>query len=45
MWLITRKYKSKRLPINPYIAYIRTENWAYEFADGSGVMGGSTKGV
>lgn len=45
IWLLTRKYKSKRIPINPYIAYIRTENWAYEFADGSGVMGGSTKGV
>lgn len=45
MWLLTRKYKSKKIPINPYIAYIRTENWAYEFADGSGVMGGSTKGV
>lgn len=39
MWLITRKYKSKKLPINPYIAYIRTENWAYEFATNSGVMG------
>lgn len=45
MWLLTRKFKSKKLPINPYIAYIRTENWAYEFADGSGVMGGSTKGI
>lgn len=44
-WFLTRKYKTKRLPINPYIAYIRTENWAYEFADGSGVMGGSTKGI
>lgn len=45
MWLVTRKFKSKKLPINPYVAYIRTENWAYEFSDGSGVMGGSTKGV
>ncbi len=45
MWLLTRHYKSKKLPINPYIAYIRTENWAYEFSDGSGTMGGSTKGV
>lgn len=39
MWMVTRHYKSKKLPINPYIAYIRTENWAYEFADNSGVMG------
>lgn len=39
MWLLTRKFKSKKLPINPYIAYIRTENWAYEFATNSGVMG------
>ena len=38
-WLISRKYKSKKLPINPYIAYIRTENWAYERADNSGTMG------
>jgi glycosyltransferase involved in cell wall biosynthesis len=45
MWLLTRKFKSKKLPLNMYIAYIRTENWAYEFSDGSGVMGGSTKGV
>lgn len=45
MWLITRRFKSKKLPLNLYIAYIRTENWAYEFADGSGTMGGSTKGV
>lgn len=39
MWLLTRKFKSMKLPINPYIAYIRTENWAYEYADNSGVMG------
>jgi len=39
MWLLTRKFKSKKLPINPYISYIRTENWAYEFATNSGVMG------
>lgn len=45
MWLLTRAHKSKKIPITPYIAYIRTENWAYEFSDGSGVMGGSTKGI
>ena len=39
IWLLTRKFKSKKLPINPYIAYIRTENWAYEFATNSGTMG------
>lgn len=39
MWLLTRKYKSKKLSINPYIAYIRTEPWAYERAINSGVMG------
>lgn len=38
MWLLTRKYKSKKLPINPYIAYIRTEPWAYERAYISGTM-------
>lgn len=38
MWLLTRKYKSKKLPINPYIAYIRTEPWAYERAVVSGTM-------
>ncbi len=39
MWQLTRKYKSKKLPVNLYIAYIRTENWKYEFASNSGVMG------
>jgi glycosyltransferase involved in cell wall biosynthesis len=39
IWLLTRKFKSKKIPINPYIAYIRTENWKYEFASNSGVMG------
>lgn len=39
MWLLTRKFKSKKIPINPYIAYIRTENWFWDRADNSGVMG------
>lgn len=39
MWLVTRKYKSKKLPLYLYIAYIRTEPWLYERADNSGVMG------
>jgi len=39
-WLITRKFKTKPLFVYPYIAYIRTENWLYERATQSGVMGG-----
>ncbi len=39
MWLVTRKYKSKKLPLYVYFAYIRTENWSHEFASKSGVMG------
>ena len=29
-WLVTRKYKSKKVPVNPYLAYIRTENWLHD---------------
>jgi glycosyltransferase involved in cell wall biosynthesis len=29
-WLVSRKYKSKKIPVNPYIAYIRTEPWLSE---------------
>jgi len=38
IWLLTRKYKSKKLPLNLYIAYIRTEPWLYERSFISGTM-------
>jgi glycosyltransferase involved in cell wall biosynthesis len=38
VWVLTRKYKSKKIPINPYIAYIRTENFLHERATISGTM-------
>lgn len=38
VWLLTRKFKSKKLPLNLYIAYIRTEPWQYERAFISGTM-------
>ena len=39
-WLLTRKFESKVLYVYPYIAYIRTCPWMYEFATISGTMGG-----
>ena len=39
MWLVTRKHKSKMLPICVYIAYVRTEDWLYDFNVSSGTMG------
>jgi glycosyltransferase involved in cell wall biosynthesis len=38
-WLLTRENKSKKLPLLPYIAYVRTENWAYEYAKVGGISG------
>jgi glycosyltransferase involved in cell wall biosynthesis len=37
-WLLTRENKSKKLPLLPYVAYIRTEPWLYERAYISGTM-------
>lgn len=39
MWLVTRKYKSKKLNIAVYTAMIRTEDWAYDRSINSGTMG------
>lgn len=39
-WLVSRKYKSKILPIFLNVRYIRTEPWRYERAITSGTMGG-----
>jgi len=38
-WLLTRKYKAKKLDIRPTIAYDRTQDWLYERAIISGTMG------
>lgn len=37
-WLITRENKSRKLPLLPYIAMIRTEPWLYERSFISGTM-------
>jgi len=39
-WLLTRRNKTRKIPVNPYIAYIRTEPWLYERPSH---VGGSTR--